>query len=113
MNFANSAVVVIDMHRGSCVPPGTVFVPRASLIMAPLQRLLREARSHNIPVIFVNYQARQGGQDAKNPLKVFYVLLGPSGDFYTKVLGPASDGIMSMGQWNPKIKWPGGKDEVV
>lgn len=43
-------------------------------------------------------------------LKVFYVLLGPQSDFYIKVLGPTSEGIMSMGVWNPKIKWPGAKE---
>ncbi len=42
--------------------------------------------------------------------KIFFSLLGPAGDFYTKVLGPASDGIMTMGQWNPKIKWAGAKE---
>jgi len=67
VDLPNPAVVVIDMHRGSCEAPGTVFVPRSSTIMAPLQKLLREARSINVPVIFVNYQARSKGSDAKNP----------------------------------------------
>lgn len=42
--------------------------------------------------------------------KIFFSLLGPAGDFYTKVLGPTADGIMTMGQWNPKIKWAGAKE---
>ena len=42
--------------------------------------------------------------------KFFYALLGPAGDFYTKVLGPTAEGIMSMGQWNPKIKWAGARE---
>lgn len=67
MNLTNPSIIVIDMHRGSCDPPGTVFVPRASLILKPLQHLLREARSKNIPVIFVNVQARKGGLDSQNP----------------------------------------------
>jgi len=58
--------------------------------------------------ILIAKQAKEHNLHRK--LKIFYVLLGPSGDFYTKVLGPASEGIMSMGQWNPQIKWPGAKD---
>jgi branched-chain amino acid transport system substrate-binding protein len=41
--------------------------------------------------------------------KVLFSLLGPAGAFYVKALGPTSDGIMTMGQWNPKINWPGAK----
>ena len=65
--LASPSVVVIDMHRGSCEAPGTVFVPRASLIIRPLGELLAAARSRKIPVIFVNYQTRKGGIDARNP----------------------------------------------
>ena len=63
----NPAIVVIDMHRGSCEPPGTVYVQRSSLVLKPLQKLLRAARIQQVPVVFVNYQARLGGPDVRNP----------------------------------------------
>jgi nicotinamidase-related amidase len=67
VDIVNPGVVVIDMHRGSCEAPGTVFVPRSSIIIKPLQRFLRDARALSFPVIFVNYQGRTGGSDARNP----------------------------------------------
>ena len=81
MILPNPSIVVIDMHRGSCEAPGTVFVPRASLIMKPLGELLAAARSRKIPVIFVNYQTRQGGIDARNP----FWLSGNIGNLYPNV----------------------------
>ena len=77
----NPSVVVIDMHRGSCEAPGTVFVPRSSLILKPLQRLLNVARSKQIPVIFVNYQSRPGGPDARSP----FWMSGRLGGLYPNV----------------------------
>lgn len=81
MIIPNPAIVVIDMHRGSCEPPGTVFVQRSSLVLKPLQKLLRVARTKQIPVIFVNYQTRPGGPDARNP----FWMSGGLGNLYPTV----------------------------
>ncbi len=77
----NPSIVVIDMHRGSCEAPGTVFVPRSSLILKPLHRLLMAARSKQIPVIFVNYQTRPEGPDARSP----FWMSGGLGHLYPNV----------------------------
>ena len=61
------AVLVIDMHRGSVDPPGTVFVPGAKGIVPTLQRLLDGARAAQVPVIFVVHQTHPDGSDARSP----------------------------------------------
>ncbi len=81
MKSSKPSVVVIDMHRGSCESPGTVFVPRSSLTLKPLQHLLREARSRKVPVVFVNYQSRPGGADTRNP----FWMSGGVGNLYPRV----------------------------
>ena len=60
-----SAVIVIDMHRGSIDAPGTVFVPGAAAIVPVLARLLERARSVGVPIIYVVHQLRGDGSDAE------------------------------------------------
>ena len=36
------------------------------------------------------------------PQKFQFCLVGPGADFFTKALGPAADGIVTMGQWTPQ-----------
>jgi biuret amidohydrolase len=62
-----SAVLVIDMHRGSTDPPGTVYVPGAAAIIPTLAGLLDRARAAGVPVIFVVHQIRPDGSDANSP----------------------------------------------
>jgi nicotinamidase-related amidase len=61
------AVLVIDMHRGSVDPPGTVFVPGAAGIVPALARLLERARAARVPVVYVVHQVRPDGSDAQSP----------------------------------------------
>jgi nicotinamidase-related amidase len=61
------AVLVIDMHRGSVDPPGTVFVPGADEIVPALARLLSGARELEVPVIYVVHQTEPDGSDARSP----------------------------------------------
>jgi biuret amidohydrolase len=63
----DSAVLVIDMHRGSIEPPGTVFVTDGAEIEPTLARFLDRARQARVPVVFVVHQIRPGGADALNP----------------------------------------------
>jgi nicotinamidase-related amidase len=65
--LARPAVVVIDMHRGSLDPPGTVFVPKGASVVPAIARLLAAARAADVPVIFVVHQIRPDGSDAQSP----------------------------------------------
>lgn len=65
--LARAAVLVIDMHRGSIEPPGTVFVPAGAAIVPAIARLVDAARSADVPVIFVVHQIRPDGSDAQSP----------------------------------------------
>ena len=77
-----AAVVVIDMHRGSIDPPGTVFVPDAAVIVPTVARLLEIARSAGVPVVFVVHQIRPDGADAQSP---FWIEAESVGDLYPNV----------------------------
>jgi nicotinamidase-related amidase len=61
------AVIVIDMHRGSIEPPGTVFVPGGAEIVPAVSRLLERTRAAGVPVIFIVHQTRPDGADARSP----------------------------------------------
>ena len=61
------AVIVIDMHRGSIEPPGTVFVPGGHEIVPTLARLLDGARELDVPVIYIVHQTMPDGADARSP----------------------------------------------
>jgi biuret amidohydrolase len=63
----NAAVIVIDMHRGSLDPPGTVFVPDAAAIVPALSSLLNRARAAGVPIIQIVHQIRRDGSDANSP----------------------------------------------
>lgn len=78
----NPAVIVIDMHRGSIDPPGTVFVPDGAAIVPALGRLLERARGAGVPVIFIVHQIRPDGSDANNP---FWMEAESVGDLYPNV----------------------------
>lgn len=45
-------------------------------------------------------QAREVGIDARFQ----FVMVGPAIDFFRKMFGPAADGIVSMGDWDPHLK---------
>lgn len=77
-----AAVLVIDMHRGSIDPPGTVFVPAGRGIVPALSRLLDGARRLRVPVIYVVHQIRPDGSDAANP---FWSESESVGDLYPNV----------------------------
>jgi nicotinamidase-related amidase len=62
-----TAVIVIDMHRGSLEPPGTVFVPGGATVVPVLAALLAEARSVGVPVIHIVHQIHPDGSDANSP----------------------------------------------
>jgi nicotinamidase-related amidase len=74
--------VVIDMHRGSIDPPGTVFVPAGAEIVPALARLLDEARAAGVPVIYIVHQIRPDGSDARSP---FWGEADSVGDLYPHV----------------------------
>jgi ureidoacrylate peracid hydrolase len=76
------AVVVIDMHRGSVDPPGTVFVPGAAAIVPALCGLLADARAAGVPVIFIVHQSLPDGADARSP---FWLEAESVGDLYPNV----------------------------
>jgi nicotinamidase-related amidase len=78
----DSAVLVIDMHRGSIEPPGTVFVPDGDAIVPALARFLDRARGAGVPVIYVVHQIRPDGSDARNP---FWLEAPSVGDLYPNV----------------------------
>jgi biuret amidohydrolase len=80
--LASAAVVVIDMHRGSIDPPGTVFVPGGVTIVPAVARLLDAARSAGAPVVFVVHQTRPDGSDARSP---FWIEAESVGDLYPNV----------------------------
>ena len=80
--LASPAVLVIDMHRGSVDPPGTVFVPGAAAIVPAIARLLGAARSADVPVVFVVHQIRPDGSDAQSP---FWTEAESVGDLYPDV----------------------------
>jgi biuret amidohydrolase len=63
----NAAVIVIDMHRGSLDPPGTVFVPDGAAVVPTLSGFLDRARDAGIPVIHIVHQIRRDASDANNP----------------------------------------------
>jgi len=65
--LTNPAVVVIDMHRGSLDPPGTVFVPGGAAIVPALGGLLDRARRAGVPVIYIVHQIQPDGSDANSP----------------------------------------------
>jgi nicotinamidase-related amidase len=75
-------VIVIDMHRGSIDPPGTVFVPSGAAIVPALAGLLASARSSGVPVVYVVHQIRPNGSDARSP---FWLEAESVGDLYPNV----------------------------
>ena len=76
------AVIVIDMHRGSIDPPGTVYVPDGAAIVPSLAGLLERARSCGVPVIYIVHQIRPDGSDARSP---FWQEAESVGDLYPNV----------------------------
>jgi nicotinamidase-related amidase len=80
--LARPAVIVIDMHRGSIDPPGTVFVPGGAAIVPALARLLDRSRAAGVPVVFVVHQIRPDGTDARSP---FWLEAESVGDLYPNV----------------------------
>jgi nicotinamidase-related amidase len=80
--LGRAAVLVIDMHRGSIDPPGTVFVPGGAAIVPAIARLLAAARSAGTPVVFVVHQVRPDGSDARSP---FWIEAENVGDLYPNV----------------------------
>lgn len=76
------AVIVIDMHRGSIDPPGTVYVPEGSSIVPSLSGLLERARGVGVPVVYVVHQIRPDGSDARSP---FWQEAESVGDLYPNV----------------------------
>jgi nicotinamidase-related amidase len=80
--LSRPAVVVIDMHRGSIDPPGTVFVPGGAEIVPALVRLLDEVRAAGVPVIYIVHQIRPDGSDARSP---FWGEAESVGDLYPNV----------------------------
>jgi nicotinamidase-related amidase len=62
-----AALVVIDMHRGSIDPPGTVYVPAGAAIVPTVARLVDGARAAAVPVFFIVHQIRPDGADAMSP----------------------------------------------
>jgi nicotinamidase-related amidase len=74
--------VVIDMHRGSIDPPGTVFVPAGAAIVPAVAGLLDAARSVDVPVVFIVHQIRPDGSDARSP---FWSEAESVGDLYPNV----------------------------
>jgi nicotinamidase-related amidase len=76
------AVIVIDMHRGSLEPPGTVFVPGGAAIVPSLARLLAAAREAGVPVIYIVHQIDTAGADARSP---FWLEAESVGDLYPNV----------------------------
>ena len=77
-----SAVIVIDMHRGSIDPPGTVFVPGGAAVVPALAGLLATARASGVPVIYIVHQIRPDGSDARSP---FWQEAESVGDLYPNV----------------------------
>lgn len=80
--LARPAVIVIDMHRGSIDPPGTVFVPGGAAIVPALAGLLGSARASGVPVIYIVHQIRPDGSDARSP---FWLEAESVGDLYPNV----------------------------
>jgi nicotinamidase-related amidase len=76
------AVLVIDMHRGSIDPPGTVFVPGGDEIVPTLARFLEGARELDVPVVYVVHQTEPDGSDARSP---FWLEATSVGDLYPNV----------------------------
>ena len=76
------AVIVIDMHRGSIDPPGTVYVPGGAAVVPALARLLERARACGVPVVYIVHQIRPDGSDARSP---FWQEAGSVGDLYPNV----------------------------
>ena len=76
------AVIVIDMHRGSIDPPGTVYVPTGAAIVPALAGLLARARENGVPVIYIVHQIRPDGSDARSP---FWQEAESVGDLYPNV----------------------------
>jgi nicotinamidase-related amidase len=76
------AVIVIDMHRGSIDPPGTVYVPGGAAIIPALSRLLDRARARGVPVVYIVHQIRPDGSDARSP---FWQEAENVGDLYPNV----------------------------
>jgi biuret amidohydrolase len=76
------AVIVIDMHRGSIDPPGTVFVPDGKAIVPTLARFLDGARDLGVPVVWIVHQMNPDGSDARSP---FWLESTSVGDLYPNV----------------------------
>jgi biuret amidohydrolase len=62
-----SALVVIDMHKGSLEAPGTVFVPGATALYEPLAALISAFRRQKAHVVYVVHQVDPDGLEAKSP----------------------------------------------
>lgn len=77
-----AAVLVIDMHRGSIDPPGTVFVPGGAAIVTAIVSLLDAARRADVPVIFIVHQVRPDGSDGQSP---FWIEAESVGELYPNV----------------------------
>lgn len=65
-----TAVLVIDMHRGSLEAPGTVLIPGATSLYPSLSALLDGARERSIPVVYIVHQTDPAGREARNPFWV-------------------------------------------
>lgn len=65
-----TAVLVIDMHRGSLETPGTVLIPGATSLYPALSSLLDGARQRSIPVVYIVHQTDPQGREANNPFWV-------------------------------------------
>lgn len=77
-----TAVLVIDMHKGSLEAPGTVFIPGATSLYPSLSSLLDGARQRSIPVVYIVHQTDPAGREAKNP---FWLECGNILDLYPNV----------------------------
>lgn len=62
-----TAVLVIDMHRGSLEPPGTVFVPGADAIVPSLASFLSSVRDLDTQIVYLVHALDPTGREAANP----------------------------------------------
>lgn len=64
------------------------------------------ALSYPADAFLITAQAKEVGL---NP-KFIFELVGPAIAFFQEKFGPAVEGIATMGDWNPRIKWAGAKE---